>query len=151
MATTLNTRAGTRSSGHAAVTRPAWKAIGTASLAGLAVAGAYEAVVRAAGVSLAMGPSKAAAEPIPTGGFVGFTAMFVVAGALLALTATRWTRRPGHTYARVAWSVVAISLVLPFLPAHMAGGTRAVLALAHLVVGATVIPTVTRALPRHHR
>ncbi|QDQ09980.1 DUF6069 family protein [Streptomyces spectabilis] len=133
------------------MSRPVWKAIGTASLAGLAVAGAYEAVVRAAGVSLAMGPSKAEAEPVPTGGFVGFTAMFVVAGLLLALAAAHCARRPGHTYARVAWSVVAISLALPFLPAHMAGETRVVLALAHVVVGAAVIPTVTRALKRHCR
>ncbi|WP_030669722.1 hypothetical protein [Streptomyces sp. NRRL B-1347] len=89
MATTVNAQAGTRISGRAAVTRPAWKAVGTAPLAGLVVAGAYEAVVRAAGVSLVMGPSEAAAEPVPTGGFVGFTAMFVVAGAAVIPAVTR--------------------------------------------------------------
>lgn len=133
---------------RAAAGRPAWQVAGAASLAGIAVAGAYEAIVRAAGVPLDMGASKAEAEAIPAGGFVGFTAMFAAVGVLFALAVARWAKHPGRTYAVTTWAVVAVSLVLPFLPAYMAGETRVVLALAHAVVAAVVIPPVARHLAR---
>jgi hypothetical protein len=61
-----------------------WQVAGAASLAGIAVAGAYEASVRAAGVPLDMGASKTEAEAIPAGGFVGFTAMMFAAAGVLS-------------------------------------------------------------------
>jgi hypothetical protein len=128
--------------------RPVWQVAGAASLAGIAVAGAYEAIVRAAGVSLDMGTSKAEAEAIPVGGFVGFTAMFAAVGFLFALAVARWANRPGRTYAVAAWAVVAVSLALPFLPAYAATETRVVLALAHVAVAAVVVPPVARHLAR---
>ena len=60
--------------------RSVWVVVVGASVVGVAVAGVYEAVVRAAGVSLEMD-----GEAIPAGGFVGFTGMWAVAGVVLAL------------------------------------------------------------------
>lgn len=151
MATTVNTQAVTTTSRRATAAGPVWKVAGIASLAGVAVAGIYEAVVRAAGVSLDMGSSKAEAEAIPAGGFLSFTAIFAVAGFLVTLGIARWAKRPARTYAVTAWAVVAVSLVLPFLPAYMATGSRVVLALAHVLVGAVVIPVITKRLDRTHQ
>ncbi|MDI2132950.1 DUF6069 family protein [Yinghuangia seranimata] len=144
---TANTASTDRST-HAPL-RPVAKATALASVGGAVVAGVYEAAIRGIGVSTQMGTSKADAEPIPAGGFVGFTLMFAVAGLLFALAVARWAKRPARTYAVTAWSVVAASLVLPFLPAYMAGETRVALAAAHLVVAAAVVPVVTRSLRTH--
>ncbi|WP_436777869.1 DUF6069 family protein [Yinghuangia sp. YIM S09857] len=161
MATTVNTQAAvgtsrriTATAGTDAGTRtqtavgPVWKVASLASLGGLAVAGIYEAIVRAAGVSFDMGASAADSKPVPAGGFVGFTVMFAVAGILFALALARWAKRPGRTYAVTAWAVVAASLALPFLPPYMDGDTRVVLVISHLVVAAAVVPVVAKRLDR---
>lgn len=145
MTTTINTQAAAAASTHRPIL-PIVRTAGLASLAGLAVAGVYEALVRAAGVSLEMGASKAEAEPIPAGGFVGFTAMFAVAGLVLAIALARWAKHPARTYALTAWTLVAASLALPFLPAYLPVGTRLLLAASHLAVAGAVIPLTTRAL-----
>ncbi|MFF7243499.1 DUF6069 family protein [Embleya sp. NPDC008237] len=119
-----------------------------ASLAGMAVAGVYEGIVRASGVSLDIGAASGEAEPIPTGGFVGFTAMWALAGVVLALGLARWAKRPGRTYAVITTIVVIASLGLPFTVPHVALSTQLVLAASHLVVAAAVIPFVAARLAR---
>ncbi|WTW96043.1 DUF6069 family protein [Streptomycetaceae bacterium NBC_01309] len=152
MATTVNTQAVAGTSRRTKATAgPVWKVAGLASLGGLVVAGVYEAIVRAAGVSFEMGASAADSKPVPAGGFVGFTAMVAVAGILLAVALARWAKRPGRTYAVTAWAVVAVSLALPFLPPYMDGDTRVVLVLSHLVVAAAVVPVVAKRLGQIQR
>lgn len=152
MATTVNTQAAVGTSRRTTATAgPVWKVAGLASLGGLVVAGVYEAIVRAAGVSFEMGASAADSKPVPAGGFVGFTAMVAVAGILLAVALARWAKRPGRTYAVTAWTVVALSLALPFLPPYMDGDTRVVLVLSHLVVAAAVVPVVAKRLGQIQR
>ncbi|MEU8133510.1 DUF6069 family protein [Streptodolium elevatio] len=152
MATTINTQAAVGTSRRATSTAgPVWKVASLASLGGLAVAGIYEAIVRAAGVSFEMGASAADSKPVPAGGFVGFTAMVAVAGILFAVAVARWAKRPGRTYAVTTWAVVAASLALPFLPPYMDGDTRFVLVLSHVVVAVAVIPVVAKRLDRIER
>ncbi|MFI6585921.1 DUF6069 family protein [Embleya sp. NPDC050493] len=124
------------------------RALAFASLAGMAVAGVYEGIVRASGVSLDIGAASGEAEPIPTGGFVGFTAMWALAGVILALGLARWAKRPGRTYAVTTTIVVIASLGLPFAVPHVALSTQLVLAASHLVVAAAVIPIVAARLAR---
>ena len=57
------------------------------------------------------------------------------------MTATRWARRPRHTFVRTTVVLTALSL-LPDLIAEAAWSTRALLALTHLVAAPIVVPAV---------
>lgn len=147
MTTTVNAQVLAPTSGRSAAA--VWKVAGIASAAGVAVAGAYEAVVRAAGVPMDLAMAGADhAEPIPEGGFAGFTVMWAVAGFVLALALARWAKRPGRTYAVTAWTIVVLSLAMPFATSHTALSTRIALTVSHVVVALAVVPVVTARLAR---
>jgi hypothetical protein len=79
--------------------------------------------------------------------FVVFSLAASLLGWLLLAVLERLTRR-----ARTIWTVVALLVlivsVLPVLQVSASGGTKAVLALTHLAVGAILIPVFRRTAVR---
>jgi hypothetical protein len=134
-----------------------WPVSAVSALAGVIAAVATEAyglVARVAGVPMAAGsPGAATAGPISVGMFAMGTLICVFWGTLLAMALARWARRPARTYAVTTLVLTAVSLASPLGAAHTAISTKLMLAFAHLIAAAIVIPAVTRRLshrpPRH--
>lgn len=115
---------------------------GLAAVAVAAVATFVVALVgEAAGAELTI-----AEEKIPAGGFPVLTVVFGAIGVLIALGLARWARRPRTTFVRTTLVLLALSLV-PDVLIDSSAATRSVLALAHLVAAAIVIPALARRLP----
>lgn len=130
------------------VTGPVWLVGGCAALVAAAATEGYALAVRALGVPLAAGNIGAAtAEPIAAGGFAMGTFICTFWGTLLAIALARWAVRPARTFLRVAITLTALSLLAP-AAATATTSTKIILALAHLLAAAIVIPTLTRRLTR---
>ena len=139
--------AATSSPGSAATRRPAagrtrllvrsgLLAAAVASLATTAVA----ATGNAAGISL-----DVAGEPIPVAGFAVLTAVFSLVGVLLAVVLAARARQPRRTFLVTTAALTALSVV-PDVLADVAGSTRALLVLTHLVAAAIVVPVLAARL-----
>lgn len=114
---------------------------GVAATAAAAVATvAVAAAGHAAGVSLDM-----AGAPIPVSGFAVLTAVFSLAGVVIAALLARFARQPRRTWVRTTVVLTVLSLV-PDAIADAAPATKALLMLTHLVAAAIVIPAVARRL-----
>ncbi|GAA2007627.1 DUF6069 family protein [Catenulispora subtropica] len=109
----------------------------------------FAALVRAAGVHLAVGdPGGDASSVVPLhpGAFAISLAMATVAGAGLAAAINRWSSRPARVYTAVAAVLVAASLAAPLTAAATSAGTKSTLVVAHVVAAAIIIPLVRRRL-----
>jgi hypothetical protein len=84
-------------------------------------------------------------ETIPLAGFAVVTGVFSVVGVAIAAALLRWSARPAQRFGWTAGSLLAVSLVPPFLAGADAGTTAALLGL-HLVAAAVVIPALVRSL-----
>jgi hypothetical protein len=86
-----------------------------------------------------------AGATIPATGFAVLTAIFSVAGLVIATVLRRFARHP-----RAAWIRTTVALtVLSFVPDLMADAgvaTKMLLMLTHVVAAAIVIPAVARRL-----
>jgi hypothetical protein len=113
------------------------------------VAGAAAAVAtttvavgaHAAGVSFA----DSTGESIPWFAFAQLTFICAMLGVALAAGVRRRATHPRRTFARVAWTLAAVSCVAPALIGLSAAGT-ATLVVDHLVAAAIVVPALASRL-----
>ncbi|GAA2042801.1 hypothetical protein GCM10009839_52150 [Catenulispora yoronensis] len=109
----------------------------------------FAAIVRAAGVHLAVGdPGGDASSVVPLhpGAFAISLAMVTIPGAGLAVAINRWSSRPARVYTVVTSVLVVVSLAAPLTAAATSAGTKSTLVVAHLIAAAIIIPLVGRRL-----
>ena len=128
----------------AATTAPTTSLL-TRGLAATCIASAATTTVAAAG-RLAGISLDVSGAPVPVLGFAVLTAVFSVAGLVLALVLRRATRRPWAMFVRTTVVLTALSLV-PDALADASVATTLLLMLTHLVAAVIVIPVVARRLP----
>jgi heme A synthase len=87
-----------------------------------------------------------AAEPIAVGMSAMGTLICRFWGTILAVLFARYASRPARTYVRTTVALTAVSLVAPLGAVDTATSTKLMLALAHLLAAAIIIPTVARRL-----
>jgi hypothetical protein len=110
---------------------------------------AFSAVVRAAGVQLAVGDpggSASSVVPVNAGACAISIAMVMVIGTGIAALINRRSSRPARTYAIVTSVLVLVSLIAPLTAAATSMGTKLTLVAAHLVAAAIIVPMVSRRL-----
>jgi Family of unknown function (DUF6069) len=130
-----------------ALGRPVWLVSTLAGLAAAVATEAYGLAARAAGVPMEAGNVGASvAEPVTVGMFAMGTLICTFWGTVLAVLLARFARRPARAYLRVSVALTVVSLAFPLSAGATATSTRLMLAVAHLVAAAIVIPTVTRRL-----
>ena len=149
------TRSATAGAGGAAAGRLPLGGLLRVSLGATALAAAateaLTAVVRAAGVQLAVGDpggSAASVVPVDVGACAISVAMSMVVGTVIAALINRRSSRPARTYRRVTGVLVLLSLVAPLTAAATSTPTRLTLIATHLVAAAVIVPMVARRLPR---
>lgn len=112
-----------------------------AAVVAAAVTELFALVAGALGVPMEAASGGATeAVPIPPGGFAGAVLMWSVVGIILAVVLARWAKRPARTFVVTTVVLTVLSLIGPALATHTATSTKIVLALAHLVAAAVVIP-----------
>jgi hypothetical protein len=129
--------------------RPVWQVCYPAGLAASVAVEAWGLAARAAGVPMsAAGLGSQDATPITVGmfamGTMVVTFWFTFAVALMA----RFAKNPQRSYLRTALPLLALSLAVPLVAANTAISTKIILAVAHLIAGAIIIPVVATRLPR---
>ena len=141
-AATTSTSTGTR---RAAVLRAA--ALSTV-LAAVATE-VFTAIVRAAGLHLAVGNiggTSADVVEIGPGACTIMVALCAVAGLALAGVLNRWAKRPAHTYRVSAVALTVASFVPDVFASATATSSKLTLITAHVIAAAIVIPMVSRSL-----
>lgn len=134
---------------HILLSRPVWLVSASAGVAAAIATELYGLAARTAGVPMSAGNVGAArAEPIAVGMFAMGTLICVFWGTLLAMLIARYATRPARVYAGVTVALTALSLATPLAAGHTATSTKLMLATAHLLAAAIVIPVVTRRLAR---
>jgi heme A synthase len=128
-------------------TRPVWLVGLCAGLAAAAVTELYGLGARAAGIPMRAGGIGAdTAEPITVGMFAMGTLICSFWGIVLAVLLARYAVQPARAFIRATAVLTALSLAGPLGAVDTAGSTKLMLALAHLLAAAIVIPTVARRL-----
>jgi Family of unknown function (DUF6069) len=123
---------------------------------GAVAAELYGLVARAVGVPMAAaGFGSRQASPITVGMFAMGTLICTFWGTVLAVILYRYAARPARIFTATALALTAVSLIAPISAADTAGSTKTMLAVAHLLVAAIVIPLLARRLrqanPRRNR
>jgi hypothetical protein len=72
--------------------------------------------------------------------------MGAVIGTVLAVSLTKWARRPQRTFVVTTVVLTAVSLV-PDVMANATTGSKLVLMLTHVVAAAIVVPALAKRLP----
>lgn len=127
--------------------RPVWLVGVVAVLVGAVVTEGFALATRGLGVSMeVVGPGADEPAEIPVGGFATAVVMYSVLGILLAVALARWASRPARIFLVTTVALTAVSLVPPFLTEDTDTSTQLVLAVAHLVAAAVIIPALTRRL-----
>lgn len=120
-----------------------------AALAGSAATELYGLAARGLGIPMSAGGVGAdEAEPITVGLFAFGTITSTFWGAILAILLARYAKRPAETFTRVAVVLTALSLVMPLAAPHTEISTKLMLAAAHVLAAAVIIPIVSRRLAR---
>ena len=127
-------------------TNPVWRVGAAVSVVAAAVAEVYALGARGIDVSLELD-----GEAIPPGGFATVTLAFSAIGTVLAVVIARWAKRPARTFLVTTLVLTAVSLVPPLTTSNAETSTRVMLALAHVVVAAVVIPVLVLRLSREAR
>jgi hypothetical protein len=118
-----------------------------ASIAGAGATEAFSLIARAVDVPMkAADPGATAAKLIPVGGFATGVLMNAAIGLVIAFALRRWAKRPAHTFAVTTITLTVLSLLGPALATHTTFATKVVLAVAHVIAAAVIIPPVTRTL-----
>jgi hypothetical protein len=137
---------------HVTSARPVWMVSALAGLTAAAATEAYGLAARAAGIPMEAGNAGAsAAEPITVGMFAMGTLICAFWGTVLAVVFARFARRPARAYLRVTVALAAVSLAFPLSAGATATSTKLMLAVAHVLAAAIVIPAVARRLTVVHR
>ncbi|MFE9689524.1 DUF6069 family protein [Micromonospora sp. NPDC005806] len=127
--------------------RPVWLISVLAGLAAAIATELYGLAARAAGVPMAAGNVGASVPgPITIGMFAMGTATAVFWGTILAVLLARYARRPARAYRWTTVALTAVSMAGPCLAGATATATKLMLALAHIIAAAIVIPVVSRRL-----
>ena len=135
----------------ALATKPVWLVGAASTVVAAVVTVAIAAVAKAADVPLAVAASSDdAVEAIPAAGFAPVVLMAGAIGIVLALAFNRWAKQPARTFVAVTVALTAVSFITPTeAVAHNATtATRLVLALAHVVAAAIIIPAIAYRLAR---
>jgi heme A synthase len=128
-------------------TRPVWLVGVLAGITAAAATELYGLTARVAGIPMAAGGIGAAtAGPITVGMFAMGTLICTFWGTILAMLLARYASRPTRTYARTAVVLTVISLAGPLAAGATATSTKLMLAFAHLIAAAVVIPLVSLSL-----
>jgi hypothetical protein len=127
--------------------RPVWQVCYLAGLAACVPVEIYGLIARAAGVPMrAAGFGSHTAGSITVGmfamGVMVITFWFTFATVLIA----RLARKPARVYVRTALALLVLSLAVPLSAADTATSTKLMLAGAHLIAAAVIIPVVARRL-----
>jgi uncharacterized protein DUF6069 len=107
------------------------------------------AVVRAAGVRLAVGDPGGSSDsvvPVGLGACTVSILLCMVIGTAFAALLNRRSPNPARSYRRVAVALVALSFVAPLTAAATSPATKLTLCAAHLIAAAIVVPVVSRRL-----
>jgi heme A synthase len=127
--------------------RPVWLVSALAGLTAAVATGLYGLAARAAGIPMSAGSIGAsAAEPITVGMFAMGTLICTFWGTILAVLFARHASRPARAYVRTTVALTVVSLIAPLGAVDTATSTKLMLALAHLLAAAIIIPTVARRL-----
>jgi hypothetical protein len=94
------------------------------------------------------GIGAATAGPITVGMFAMGTLICTFWGTILAMLLARYASRPARAYARTAVALTVISLAGPLTAGATATSNKLMLAFAHLIAAAIIIPMVGRRLAR---
>jgi hypothetical protein len=141
MQTTMTRRASTF---HAT---PVWLVSALAGVAAAIATEVYGLIARASGVPMEAGSIGATeAEPITVGMFAMGTLINTFWGTILAVIFARYARRPARTFVLTTVVLTVLSLAGPLGAGDTATSTKLMLAFAHLVAAAIVIPPVARRL-----
>jgi heme A synthase len=128
-------------------TWPVWLVSALAGLTAAAATELYGLAARAVGIPMAAGNIGATTSgPITVGMFAMGTLICTFWGTVLAVLLARYATRPARAYAWATVALTVVSLAAPFGAGDTATSTKLMLAVAHLVAAAIVIPTVTRRL-----
>ena len=132
-----------------AASRPVWQVSALAGLIAAVATELYGLAARAAGVPMAAaGLGSAKATPITVGMFAMGTLICTFWGTILAVVLARHAAHPARIYVRATVTLTALSLAVPLSAADTAVSTKVMLAAAHLIAAAIIIPAVTRRLSR---
>jgi hypothetical protein len=129
------------------VRRPVWQVNYLAALVACVAVEAWGLAARAAGV-----PMRAAslgshhATPITVGMFAMGTLVVTFWFTFAVVLIARFAGNPRRTYLRTALPLLVLSLGAPLSLADTAISTKLVLAAAHLIAAAIIIPVVARRL-----
>ncbi|MEU4681154.1 DUF6069 family protein [Micromonospora sp. NPDC023737] len=128
-------------------TRPVWLVSALAGLAAAIATELYGLAARAVGLPMEAGNIGASVSgPITIGMFAMGTAVAVFWGTVLAVLLARHSRRPARAYLWTTVALTAVSMAGPVLAGATVTSTKLMLALAHILAAAIVIPVVTRRL-----
>jgi len=127
--------------------RPVWQVCYLAALAAAVVVELWGLAARGAGVPMrAAGLGSQHATTITVGMFAMGTMVVTFWFTFAVVLIARFAKSPSRMYLRTALPLLALSLAVPLTAADTATSTKLVLAGAHLVAGAIVIPVVVRRL-----
>ncbi len=146
--TTIRTRSEDATNAYDASHRALLRVGASAAVAVAAAAELFTLAARAAGVSMrAADPGAASARLIPAGGIFMAVLMNAGVGLLVAGALRKWAKAPAKSFAVLATTYAALSLLGPIFAAHTHTATKLVLLVAHVIAAAGIIPVVTAALP----
>jgi hypothetical protein len=124
-----------------------WRVGAIATLAGAAFTELFVAGARVIDIPMqAADPGVDHAKDIPVGGVFMAVVMWSVVGVVLAAALSRWTRQPARIFVVTTVTLTVLSLLGPAFASHTETATKVVLALAHIVAAAVVIPPIARRL-----
>ena len=147
MQPTTATTSSTAPAGTARRTRPIWLVGAVAGLTAAVATELYGLAARATDIPMEAGnPGAAHADPVLVGMFAMGTVICTFWGTLLAVLLARYAKRPARTFVWATVALTALSLVSPLAAGHTATSTKLMLAGAHLIAAAIVIPVLARRL-----
>jgi len=130
--------------------RSVWRVGVGATLVGAAVTELFALAARAVDVPMAAAdPGVDHAKDIPVGGFFMAVVIWGLVGVVLAAALRRWTRNPARIFVITTVTLTALSLLGPAFAGATEASTKVVLAVAHLIAAAVIIPPIARRLETH--
>ena len=150
MTTTLATRTATTPTATHQVDRAPVAVIagGIAVVAAAATTGYGAIAIAIHGAMQAGDPGASKAVALNAFSFGIGTLMSAALGIVIAVLIARYAADPAKRWTQVAVSLLAVSLLFPLAASHTDDATRLILAAAHLLAGAIIIPVVRRRLSR---